>query len=109
MTLPAARHLAALGVRGRHDRAGNLPHAGAGSTAPQQILDTFAGMQPFPKRLGARHEFAMLVEQIVDNPMLNGEVIRLRRRRPFPSRDERARGAVLFLPLIGRGGASPVS
>jgi hypothetical protein len=34
-------------------------------------------MMPFPKRLGDPSEFAMLVRQIVKNPMLNGETIRL--------------------------------
>ena len=31
----------------------------------------------FPKRLGRPHEYALLVETIVRNPYLNGEVIRL--------------------------------
>jgi hypothetical protein len=34
-------------------------------------------MVPFPARLGKPDEFAMLVDQIIANPMLNGEVIRL--------------------------------
>jgi hypothetical protein len=34
-------------------------------------------MVPFPKRLGEPSEFAALVQHIVENPMLNGEVIRL--------------------------------
>jgi hypothetical protein len=32
---------------------------------------------PFPKRLGDPSEFAQLVQSIIENPMLNGEVIRL--------------------------------
>jgi hypothetical protein len=32
---------------------------------------------PHPSRLGDPSEFAALVEHIVSNPMLNGEVIRL--------------------------------
>jgi hypothetical protein len=32
---------------------------------------------PFPSRLGRPEEYAALVAHIVDNPMLNGEVIRL--------------------------------
>ena len=32
---------------------------------------------PFPSRLGLPGEYAVLVAHIVDNPMLNGEVIRL--------------------------------
>ena len=34
-------------------------------------------MVPFPSRLGDAAEFASLVGEIVRNPMLNGEVIRL--------------------------------
>ena len=33
--------------------------------------------QTFPKRLGKTNEFASLVIQCIDNPMLNGETIRL--------------------------------
>lgn len=32
---------------------------------------------PFPSRLGRPHEYAQLVQSIIGNPMLNGEVIRL--------------------------------
>ena len=32
---------------------------------------------PFPKRLGDPDEFAMLVQSIIENPLLNGETIRL--------------------------------
>lgn len=34
-------------------------------------------MLPFPPRLGKPDEYALLVRQIVENPMLDGEVIRL--------------------------------
>jgi hypothetical protein len=34
-------------------------------------------MVPFPKRLGRPAEYAQLAKQIIENPMLNGEVIRL--------------------------------
>ena len=36
-----------------------------------------AAMLPHPRRLGRPEEFAALVGAIVENPMLNGEVIRL--------------------------------
>jgi NAD(P)-dependent dehydrogenase (short-subunit alcohol dehydrogenase family) len=76
MTLPAARDLAAIGVRVVTIAPGTFLTP-AMENARQPVLDAFADMQPFPKRLGHPYEFAMLVEQIVDNPMLNGEVIRL--------------------------------
>jgi NAD(P)-dependent dehydrogenase (short-subunit alcohol dehydrogenase family) len=85
MTLPAARDLAAIGVRVVTIAPGTFLTP-AMENAPQQILDTFAEMQPFPKRLGHASEYAMLVEQIVDNPMLNGETIRLDGAVRFPPR-----------------------
>lgn len=36
-----------------------------------------AAAVPHPRRLGQPHEFAMLAAQIIENPMLNGETIRL--------------------------------
>jgi NAD(P)-dependent dehydrogenase (short-subunit alcohol dehydrogenase family) len=44
---------------------------------PQEVQDALGAMVPFPSRLGRPAEYAMLVEQILANPMLNGEVIRL--------------------------------
>jgi NAD(P)-dependent dehydrogenase (short-subunit alcohol dehydrogenase family) len=32
---------------------------------------------PFPRRLGQPSDYAVLVQHIIENPMLNGEVIRL--------------------------------
>jgi NAD(P)-dependent dehydrogenase (short-subunit alcohol dehydrogenase family) len=43
----------------------------------QKVRDALAAMVPFPKRLGKPEEFASLALEIVRNPMLNGEVIRL--------------------------------
>jgi len=47
------------------------------ATLPESAQVALAEQIPHPKRLGAPDEFAALVEHIVDNPMLNGEVIRL--------------------------------
>jgi hypothetical protein len=44
---------------------------------PEAAQASLAAAVPFPKRLGRPAEYAMLVRQILDNPMLNGEVIRL--------------------------------
>jgi NAD(P)-dependent dehydrogenase (short-subunit alcohol dehydrogenase family) len=76
LTLPAARELARIGVRvmsiapGLFDTAmlAGLPEAARVSLGQQA---------PFPARLGRPEEYAALVEHIVENPMLNGEVIRL--------------------------------
>ncbi len=44
---------------------------------PEQVRVELAAGVPFPKRLGHPDEYARLVQSIVENPMLNGEVIRL--------------------------------
>jgi NAD(P)-dependent dehydrogenase (short-subunit alcohol dehydrogenase family) len=44
---------------------------------PQAAQDSLAGQIPHPSRLGQTDEYAQLVECILSNPMLNGEVIRL--------------------------------
>jgi len=44
---------------------------------PQAAQDSLGTQVPHPSRLGRPEEYAQLVESIVTNPMLNGEVIRL--------------------------------
>jgi 3-hydroxyacyl-CoA dehydrogenase/3-hydroxy-2-methylbutyryl-CoA dehydrogenase len=44
---------------------------------PQEARDKLAAQIPFPPRLGDPAEFAALAAHIVENPMLNGETIRL--------------------------------
>lgn len=76
MTLPIARELARFGIRVMTIAPGifetpmmkNLPEEAKASLA-QQI--------PFPQRLGRPEEYAALARHIIENPMLNGEVIRL--------------------------------
>ena len=47
------------------------------ATLPEKAQKALASMMPFPKRLGNPSEFAMLAGQIIENPMINGETIRL--------------------------------
>ena len=44
---------------------------------PQAAQDSLGAQVPPPSRIGTPDEYAALVEPIVANPMLNGEVIRL--------------------------------
>jgi hypothetical protein len=44
---------------------------------PKEAQESLGKQIPFPSRLGTPSEYALLVQQIVANPMLNGEVIRL--------------------------------
>ena len=76
LTLPAARELARFGIRVMTIAPGifETPMVAGFSPELQQAL---AAQVPFPRRLGKPDEFAALVEHIILNPMLNGEVIRL--------------------------------
>ena len=44
---------------------------------PEQVRAQLALTIPFPKRLGLPDEYAHLVQSIIENPVMNGEVIRL--------------------------------
>jgi NAD(P)-dependent dehydrogenase (short-subunit alcohol dehydrogenase family) len=76
MTLPVARELAKSGIRVMTIAPG-LFETPMLLGMPQDVQDALGAMVPFPPRLGKPDEYAMLVKQIVENPMLNGEVIRL--------------------------------
>lgn len=76
MTLPVARDLAPLGIRVMTIAPGIfLTPMLLG--LPQAAQDSLGRQVPFPSRLGKPEEYAQLVESIILNPMLNGEVIRL--------------------------------
>jgi NAD(P)-dependent dehydrogenase (short-subunit alcohol dehydrogenase family) len=76
MTLPIARELARYGIRVMTIAPG-LFHTPMFNTLPQEAKDSLGKMVPFPSRLGYPSEYAQLVQSIVENPMLNGETIRL--------------------------------
>jgi NAD(P)-dependent dehydrogenase (short-subunit alcohol dehydrogenase family) len=76
MMLPAARELARYGVRVLTIAPG-LIATPLLLGMPQEVQDGLAAQVPFPKRFGKPEEFARLVLHIAENPMLNGEVIRL--------------------------------
>ncbi|MDF0601348.1 SDR family NAD(P)-dependent oxidoreductase [Psychromarinibacter sp. C21-152] len=76
MTLPMARDLSQFGIRVATIAPGIfLTPLLAG--LPQEVQDSLGQQVPFPKRLGDVGEFAALARHILENPMLNGEVIRL--------------------------------
>ncbi|MFO1323481.1 MAG: SDR family NAD(P)-dependent oxidoreductase [Burkholderiales bacterium] len=76
MTLPIARELARSGIRVMTIAPG-IFQTPMMAGLPQDVQDALGRMVPFPSRLGRPSEFASLVAEIVRNPMLNGEVIRL--------------------------------
>lgn len=44
---------------------------------PQKVQDQLSLTIPFPQRLGDPDEYALLVQSIIENPVMNGEVVRL--------------------------------
>ncbi len=76
MTLPIARDLARNGIRCMTIAPGifGTPMLFG---MPQEVQDALAAGVPFPSRLGTPADYAKLVQSIVTNEMLNGEVIRL--------------------------------
>ena len=76
MTLPIARELARYGIRVMTIAPG-LFHTPMFDTLPQEARESLGKMVPFPPRLGFPNEYAQLVQSIIENPMLNGETIRL--------------------------------
>ena len=76
MTLPLARELAKLGIRIMTVAPG-LFRTPLMDELPEEVQTALGASVPFPSRLGHPDEFAMLAQQIIENQMLNGEVIRL--------------------------------
>jgi len=76
MTLPAARDLAQYGIRVATIAPGvfDTPLL---ATLPEDAREALGSSIPFPARLGLPAEYAQLAASIVENPMLNGETIRL--------------------------------
>ena len=76
MTLPAARDLAEARVRVCAIAPGlfDTPLLAA---LPEEARTALGAGIPFPSRLGRPKEYARMVLEIVANPMLNGETIRL--------------------------------
>ena len=76
MTLPIARDLARNGIRNMTIAPGIFATPML-YTMPEDVQKALAASVPFPSRLGTPADFARLVQHIVVNDMLNGEVIRL--------------------------------
>lgn len=76
LTLPAARELARFGIRVMTIAPGLFETAMSAGLPPEARASLEAGL-PFPSRMGRPDEYAMLVQAIVENPLLNGEVVRI--------------------------------
>jgi len=76
MTLPAARELARYGIRVLAIAPG-LFMTPMLAALPEAAQESLAATLPFPARLGQPYEYARIVKEMVENPILNGEVIRI--------------------------------
>ncbi len=76
MTLPMARDLSKIGIRVCTVAPG-IFMTPLLQGLPDEVKASLGDQVPFPSRLGEPSEFAFTVQHIIENPMLNGEVIRL--------------------------------
>lgn len=76
MTLPMARDLSSSGIRVMTIAPG-IFQTPMMASLPQEAQESLGKQVPFPPRLGRPDEYAALVAHICENPMLNGECIRL--------------------------------
>jgi NAD(P)-dependent dehydrogenase (short-subunit alcohol dehydrogenase family) len=76
MTLPAARDLASSQIRVVSIAPG-LFDTPMMALLPEEVRKSLGETVPHPHRLGSPDEYAQLAQHIVENPMLNGETIRL--------------------------------
>ena len=76
LTLPAARELARAGIRVATIAPGTFDTPML-ATVSQDVRDSLARQVPFPPRLGRPEEYGSLVRFICENPLLNGETVRL--------------------------------
>lgn len=76
MTLPIARDLSRMGIRVCTIAPG-LFDTPLMALLPDDAKQSLGAQVPFPSRLGDPAEYAQLVQAIIENPMLNGETIRL--------------------------------
>ena len=84
MTVPAARDLAAIGVRVNTICPGiiDTPIYGGAEEFKARLI----GPVVFPKRMGQADEFGRLVLSLVENDYMNAEVIRLDGGIRFPAK-----------------------
>ncbi|KAI0160724.1 short chain dehydrogenase [Xylariaceae sp. FL1272] len=85
MTLPMTRDLARYGIR-CNTIAPGIFESRMTAMMPKKLFEGLAAVAEFPRRAGKPAEFALLVRQIIENPMLNGTVIRLDGGMRMPSK-----------------------
>lgn len=83
LSLPLARDLAPLGIRVCAIAPGTMGTPLIKMVSPE-LEERLVASIVYPKRMGEPEEFGLLVEQIVTNPYLNGENVRLDGALRFP-------------------------
>ncbi len=96
MTLPAAREMAEHGIRVMAIAPG-IFETPMFAGLPEKARVSLGKQVPFPSRLGRPEEYAALVQHIIENPMLNGEVIRLDGRYVWRQADNASAGTLLLM------------
>ncbi|WP_024802956.1 SDR family oxidoreductase [Nocardia sp. BMG51109] len=76
LTLAGARDLSSVGIRLNSIAPGTM-HTPIMDFLGEEKLANFASSVPFPKRLGAPDEYASLAQHLLENPYINGEVVRI--------------------------------
>ncbi len=76
MMLPAARDLGKYGIRNMAIAPG-IFYTPIYETISPHVIESLKDKTVFPKRFGRPDEFAAAVRFVIENPMLNGDVIRL--------------------------------
>jgi NAD(P)-dependent dehydrogenase (short-subunit alcohol dehydrogenase family) len=85
LTLTGARDLSSVGIRLNSIAPGTM-RTPLMELIGEQGLAKFASTVPFPKRLGTPDEYAMLAQQLLENPYINGEVVRIDGAQRFQPR-----------------------
>jgi len=85
LTLTGARDLSSVGIRLNSIAPGTM-RTPIMELIGEQGLEKFASTVPFPKRLGTPDEYANLAQHLLDNPYMNGEVVRIDGAQRFQPR-----------------------
>jgi NAD(P)-dependent dehydrogenase (short-subunit alcohol dehydrogenase family) len=85
LTLSGARDLSSVGIRVNSIAPGTI-HTPLMDFLGEEKLAKFAASVPFPKRLGAPDEYASLAQHLLENPYINGEVVRIDGAQRFQPR-----------------------
>jgi len=85
LTLTGARDLSSVGIRLNSIAPGTM-RTPIMELIGEEGLEKFASTVPFPKRLGTPDEYANLAQHLLDNPYMNGEVVRIDGAQRFQPR-----------------------